>query len=297
MASKLTKWINAHLKAKGKSPKEAQKDAGKYSSISAAKKAGSLYYTDKKGRVMIAAYAEDLAKPLPKPKKTETKIVKPEKRPKVVKTNKIDTVAKKPNSKTPDESSGGKSKVTSKQVEQSISKAESKIKIANSEAALETALAAIAEANKKFEIFERTNVLNDRAKLFKEKKIMLRDKLKEKMEGPAISVSIIKASPGPLKRKPSSEELNRELDQTSLDKALGMDNTVEEKRDARRSRNKVEIVDGKRKVTKRKKDTRNSIEREADLLKQELKKKYKRGRASPRAKGGLIDMRKTGLFR
>jgi len=62
-----------------------------------------------------------------------------------------------------------------------------------------------------------------------------------------------------------------------------MDNTVEEKRDARRSGNK--------------KDIRNSIEKEADLLKQELKKKYKRGRASPRAKGGLIDMRKTGLFR
>ena len=297
MASKLTKWINAHLKAKGKSPKEAQKDAGKYSSISAAKKAGSLYYTDKKGRVMIAAYAEDLAKPLPKPKKTEPKIVKPEKRPKVAKTNKIDTVAKKPNSKTPDESSGGKLKVTSKQVEQSISKAELKIKVAESKASVDAALAAIAEANKKFEIFERTNVLNDRARLFKEKKIMLRDKLKEKMEEPAISVSIIKASPGPLKRKPTAKELNRELDQTSLDKALGMDNTVEEKRDARRSRNKVEIVDGKRKVTKRKKDTRNSIEREADLLKQELKKKYKRGRASPRAKGGLIDMRKTGLFR
>ena len=71
MASKLTKWINAHLKAKGKSPKEAQKDAGKYSSIAAAKKAGSLYYTDKKGRVMIAAYAEDLSKPLPKPKKKQ----------------------------------------------------------------------------------------------------------------------------------------------------------------------------------------------------------------------------------
>ena len=117
MASKLTKWINAHLKAKGKSPKEAQKDAGKYSSIAAAKKAGSLYYTDKKGRVMIAAYAEDLSKPLPEPKK-KLKPMKPEKRPAAVKkkktteTKKIDTVAKKPNSKTPDESSGGRSKVT-----------------------------------------------------------------------------------------------------------------------------------------------------------------------------------------
>ena len=117
MASKLTKWINAHLKAKGKSPKEAQKDAGKYSSIAAAKRAGSLYYTDKKGRVMIAAYAEDLSKPLPEPKK-KSKVTKPEKRPAAVKkkktteTKKIDTVAKKPNSKTPDESSGGRSKVT-----------------------------------------------------------------------------------------------------------------------------------------------------------------------------------------
>jgi len=119
MASKLTKWINAHLKAKGKSPKEAQKDAGKYSSIAAAKRAGSLYYTDKKGRVMIAAYAEDLSKPLPEPKK-KSKVTKPKKRPEAAKTKKkkttetkkIDTVAKKPNSKTPDESSGGRSKVT-----------------------------------------------------------------------------------------------------------------------------------------------------------------------------------------
>ena len=71
MASKLTQWINSKLKAKGMSAKEAQKNAGKYSSIAAAKKAGSLYYTDKKGRVMIAAYAEDLKAPIksPPPKK------------------------------------------------------------------------------------------------------------------------------------------------------------------------------------------------------------------------------------
>ena len=266
MASKLTKWINAHLKAKGKSPKEAQKDAGKYSSIGAAKRAGSLYYTDKKGRVMIAAYAEDLAKPLPAPKK------RPEPKPK-----------KKPTSKTPDESSGGKSKVTSTQVKKSISDAELKIKIAKSEASVNAALAAVAAANKKIEIFDRTSVLNDKARLFKEEKIALRDKLKEKIKDPEISVTIIKASPGPLKRKPTAKELNNESDQDSLDKALRMDNRVEKERDVRRSGNK--------------KDTRNSIEREADLLKQELKKKYKRGRASPRAKGGLIDMRKTGLFR
>ena len=78
MASKLTKWINAHLKAKGKSPKEAQKDAGKYSSIAAAKRAGSLYYTDKKGRVMIAAYAEDLKAPIKPVKRPEVKVKKTE---------------------------------------------------------------------------------------------------------------------------------------------------------------------------------------------------------------------------
>jgi len=153
MASKLTKWINAQLKSKGKSSKEAQKDAGKYSSIAAAKRAGSLYYTDKKGRVMIAAYAEDLAKPLPAPKK------RPEPKPK-----------KKPTSKTPDESSGGKSKVTSTQVKKSISDAELKIKIAKSEASVNAALAAVAAANKKIEIFDRTSVLNDKARLFKEEK-------------------------------------------------------------------------------------------------------------------------------
>ena len=68
MASKLTRWINAKLKKKGLSVKEAKKNAGKYKSIAAAKRAGSLYYTDKKGRIMIAAYAEDL-KDAPPPKK------------------------------------------------------------------------------------------------------------------------------------------------------------------------------------------------------------------------------------
>ena len=44
-----------------------------YKSISAAKKAGSLYYTNKDGKVMAAVYAEDLKKPL--------KVVKPKMRP------------------------------------------------------------------------------------------------------------------------------------------------------------------------------------------------------------------------
>jgi hypothetical protein len=69
MASKLTQWINASLKNKGMTAKQAQKNAGKYKSIKAAKKAGSLYYKDKNGKIMIAAYAEDLKKiPKVKPK-------------------------------------------------------------------------------------------------------------------------------------------------------------------------------------------------------------------------------------
>ena len=64
----LRSYMNAQLKAMGKTSKEAQKDAGKYKSIAAAKKAGSLYYTDKNGKVMAAVYAEDLKKSPPKPK-------------------------------------------------------------------------------------------------------------------------------------------------------------------------------------------------------------------------------------
>jgi hypothetical protein len=73
MAVSLRKYLNNQLKAKGLTVKEAKKNAGKYKSIAAAKKAGSLYYTDKNGKVMAAVYAEDLKKPL--------KDVKPKKKP------------------------------------------------------------------------------------------------------------------------------------------------------------------------------------------------------------------------
>ena len=175
MASKLTKWINAQLKAKGKSSKEAQKDAGKYSSIAAAKRAGSLYYTDKKGRVMIAAYAEDLAKPLPKPKK-RPEVVKPKKRPEVAKPKKTETVS-------------------NKEVEKAISKAKLKIRIAETEASVNAALAAIEAADKKLDIFNKTNVLNERAREFKKTKVASKKYLKrvekeakEKGKGPEITV-------------------------------------------------------------------------------------------------------------
>ena len=69
----LKAWINSQLKNKGMSVSQAKKNAGKYKSISAAKKAGSLYYTNKDGKVMIAAFAEDLNIPLSKPKELEKK--------------------------------------------------------------------------------------------------------------------------------------------------------------------------------------------------------------------------------
>jgi hypothetical protein len=73
MAVTLRKYLNSKLKEKGLTVAQAKKNAGKYKSIAAAKKAGSLYYTDKNGKVMAAVYAEDLKKPL--------KDVKPKKKP------------------------------------------------------------------------------------------------------------------------------------------------------------------------------------------------------------------------
>jgi len=71
----LQKYLNRMLKSKGVSLTDEKKKAKKYSSISAAKKAGSLYYTNKDGKVMAAVFAEDLKeraapKPTPKPKPT-----------------------------------------------------------------------------------------------------------------------------------------------------------------------------------------------------------------------------------
>ena len=77
----LREWINSKQKAKGLSTKEAKKNAGKYKSISAAKKAGSLYYTDKNGKTMIAATAEDLNVTKPKARPAA---VRPKSRPDTV---------------------------------------------------------------------------------------------------------------------------------------------------------------------------------------------------------------------
>ena len=75
MAVTLRTYLNNQLKAKGLTVAQAKKNASKYKSIAAAKKAGSLYYTDKNGKVMAAVYAEDLKKPL-------TSSVRPKAKPK-----------------------------------------------------------------------------------------------------------------------------------------------------------------------------------------------------------------------
>ena len=88
MAVTLRKYLNNQLKSKGLTAAEAKKNAAKYKSISAAKKAGSLYYTGKDGKVMAAVYADDLKKPLQgiKPKKKPLRSsIKPKERPTSVK--------------------------------------------------------------------------------------------------------------------------------------------------------------------------------------------------------------------
>jgi len=66
MAMSLKDYLNSKIKAKGSSLTKEKAKAGKYKSISAAKKAGALYYTNKDGKVMAAVYAEDLKKAKPK---------------------------------------------------------------------------------------------------------------------------------------------------------------------------------------------------------------------------------------
>ena len=58
----LRKYLNDAIKKRGSSLTAEKKDAGKYKSIPSAKKAGSLYYTNKSGTVMAAVHAEDLKK-------------------------------------------------------------------------------------------------------------------------------------------------------------------------------------------------------------------------------------------
>tara|TARA_R100000773_G_scaffold41659_1_gene38325 strand:+ start:870 stop:1424 length:555 start_codon:yes stop_codon:yes gene_type:complete len=76
MAMSLKDYLNSKIKAKGSTLTKEKAKAKNYKSIAAAKKAGSLYYTNKDGKVMAAVYAGDLKKAAPKP------IPRPKVRPK-----------------------------------------------------------------------------------------------------------------------------------------------------------------------------------------------------------------------
>ena len=59
----LTKYLNDEIKKRGSSVTAEKKGSDKYTSIAAAKKAGSLYYKNTKtGKTMAAVYKEDLTK-------------------------------------------------------------------------------------------------------------------------------------------------------------------------------------------------------------------------------------------
>ncbi len=88
----LRSYLNKKLKEKGMTVAQAKKNAGKYKSIAAAKKAGALYYTDKNGKVMAAVYAEDLKTSSLRPKaRPEPKVAKTAAQPKVTTSTLSDT--------------------------------------------------------------------------------------------------------------------------------------------------------------------------------------------------------------
>ena len=106
MAMSLKEYLNSKIKAKGSTLTKEKAKAKNYKSIAAAKKAGSLYYTNKDGKVMAAVYAGDLKKAAPKPIPRPKVRPKKEKlgageRPKV--TAKTLPDAKKPESKKPED--------------------------------------------------------------------------------------------------------------------------------------------------------------------------------------------------
>ena len=106
MAMSLKEYLNSKIKAKGSTLTKEKAKAKNYKSIAAAKKAGSLYYTNKDGKVMAAVYAGDLKKAAPKPIPRPKIRPKKEKlgageRPKV--TVKTLPDAKKPESKKPED--------------------------------------------------------------------------------------------------------------------------------------------------------------------------------------------------
>ena len=99
MAS-LREYLNAKIKSKGSTLAKEKAKAKKYKSISAAKKAGALYYTNKAGKIMAAVFAEDLKKPISKlaPKKSarpKARLTEAEKRDKILAETEADFVKKR----------------------------------------------------------------------------------------------------------------------------------------------------------------------------------------------------------
>ena len=96
----LKEYLNAEIKAKGSTLSKEKAKAKKYKSISAAKKAGALYYTNKAGKIMAAVFAEDLKKPISKlaPKKSarpKARLTEAEKRDKILRETEADFVKKR----------------------------------------------------------------------------------------------------------------------------------------------------------------------------------------------------------
>ena len=86
----LQQYLNKKLKAKDTTATKEKKKASKYKSISAAQKAGSLYYTDKNDKVMAAVFAGDLKEKETTSKSTVVnKSVRPKTRPRSAASPKV----------------------------------------------------------------------------------------------------------------------------------------------------------------------------------------------------------------
>ena len=86
----LQQHLNRKLKAKDTTATKEKKKASKYKSISAAQKAGSLYYTDKNNKVMAAVFAGDLKEKETTSKSTVVnKSLRPKTRPRSASSPKV----------------------------------------------------------------------------------------------------------------------------------------------------------------------------------------------------------------
>ena len=85
-------YLNRNIKELGSSLSKEKAKGKQYKSISAAKKAGALYYTNKAGKIMAAVYGEDLKDRTSLDKTLKGVIISP--RPKLRPNNKADRPGK-----------------------------------------------------------------------------------------------------------------------------------------------------------------------------------------------------------